>query len=112
LKPQPIIKKPSGSAKKTKNAIPNSSLPGAFGAGLGIPSAQLEISLDDGELTLNYQHSYVGEVGIWTGIWGLSTAALTGPLLPAGTVIAAAASPLFTWFLVRNVSGVPPLEVS
>lgn len=60
---------------------------------------------------LNPLYSYVGEVGIWTGIWGLSTAALAGPLLPTGAVLAAATSPLFTWFLVRNVSGVPPLEV-
>ncbi|KAF9223931.1 DUF1295-domain-containing protein [Gyrodon lividus] len=51
--------------------------------------------------------NYVGEVGIWTGMWSL--AALSGALSwPA--VLAAAASPLGTYFLTRYVSGVPPLE--
>jgi len=54
--------------------------------------------------------NYVGEVGIWTGIWALSTASLATPYYPTGTAIAAAVSPLFTWYLVRKVSGVPPLE--
>lgn len=54
--------------------------------------------------------NYVGEVGIWTGIWALSTASLQTAAFPTGTVALAAASPLFTWFLLRNVSGVPPLE--
>ncbi|KAJ7880977.1 hypothetical protein B0H14DRAFT_2705653 [Mycena olivaceomarginata] len=49
--------------------------------------------------------NYVGEVGIWTGIWALASASL-----PVGSVVATAASPLFTWFLLRKVSGVPPLE--
>ncbi|KAH9928668.1 uncharacterized protein B0H18DRAFT_1000059, partial [Fomitopsis serialis] len=42
--------------------------------------------------------TYVGEVGLWTGIWLLSVHSLCTP------------SPLLTWFLLRNVSGVPPLE--
>ncbi|KAF8640238.1 hypothetical protein AX16_010134 [Volvariella volvacea WC 439] len=54
--------------------------------------------------------NYVGEVGIWAGIYALSTASLQNPYFPRGTVLAAVVSPLFTWFLVRNVSGVPPLE--
>ncbi|KAF9565400.1 DUF1295-domain-containing protein [Agrocybe pediades] len=54
--------------------------------------------------------NYVGEVGIWTGIWALSTASLQTMSYPRGTVALAALSPLFTWFLIRNVSGVPPLE--
>ncbi|EIN09848.1 DUF1295-domain-containing protein [Punctularia strigosozonata HHB-11173 SS5] len=54
--------------------------------------------------------NYVGEVGIWTGIWALSTASLQTAYFPRGTVALAAASPLFTYFLLRKVSGVPPLE--
>ena len=55
-------------------------------------------------------YSYVGEVGIWTGIWALSTAALQTAYFPKGTVALAAASPLFTWFLIRNVWSIPPLN--
>jgi len=54
--------------------------------------------------------NYIGEVGIWTGIWALSTTSLEAPYFPFGTAIAAAVSPLFTWYLLRKVSGVPPLE--
>ena len=54
--------------------------------------------------------SYVGEVGIWMGIWALSTASLETNFFPTGTIALAAISPLFTWFLLRKVSGVPPLE--
>ncbi|RDB25775.1 hypothetical protein Hypma_006418 [Hypsizygus marmoreus] len=56
--------------------------------------------------------NYVGEVGIWTGIWALSTASLQTPYFPRGTIALAALSPLFTWFMVRSVSGVPLLEES
>ncbi|KIJ10800.1 hypothetical protein PAXINDRAFT_85504 [Paxillus involutus ATCC 200175] len=51
--------------------------------------------------------NYVGEVGIWAGMWSL--AAFSGAL-PWPAVLAAAASPLGTYFLIRHVSGVPPLE--
>ncbi|KAI5120108.1 hypothetical protein M0805_002192 [Coniferiporia weirii] len=54
--------------------------------------------------------NYVGEVGLWTGIWALSTASLQTPYFPMATLIVAAASPFFTYFLLRRVSGVPPLE--
>ncbi|KAI0077897.1 DUF1295-domain-containing protein [Panus rudis PR-1116 ss-1] len=54
--------------------------------------------------------NYVGEVGIWTGIWALSVPALITPLFPRYTWIAAGVSPLLTWFALRNVSGVPLLE--
>ncbi|KAJ7746350.1 hypothetical protein B0H16DRAFT_1557120 [Mycena metata] len=54
--------------------------------------------------------NYVGEVGIWTGIWALASGTLATPLFPLGTVALTAVSPLLTWFLVRKVSGVPPLE--
>jgi len=56
--------------------------------------------------------NYVGEVGIWTGIWALSTASLQTAHYPKGTVALAAVSPLFTYLLLRYVSGVPPLERS
>jgi hypothetical protein len=48
-------------------------------------------------------YSYVGEVGVWTGIWALSTAALQTAYFPQGTVALAAISPFFTWFLLRHV---------
>ncbi|KAF5379805.1 hypothetical protein D9615_005682 [Tricholomella constricta] len=56
--------------------------------------------------------NYVGEVGIWTGIWALSTTTLQTAHFPRGAVALAALSPVFTWVLTRNVSGVPPLEES
>jgi steroid 5-alpha reductase family enzyme len=75
----------------------------------------------------HFCHSYVGEVGIWTGIWALSTASLQSPYFPPGTAALAVISPFFTWYLLRKVgpsilirdvlltlalkvSGVPPLE--
>ncbi|TFK75076.1 DUF1295-domain-containing protein [Pluteus cervinus] len=54
--------------------------------------------------------NYVGEAGLWAGIYALSTSSLQTPYFPPGTVALAALSPLFTWFLLRKVSGVPPLE--
>ncbi|KAG0695904.1 hypothetical protein DFH29DRAFT_246844 [Suillus ampliporus] len=51
--------------------------------------------------------NYVGELGIWTGMFGL--AAFSGAL-PLSAAIATAASPLMTYVLVRYASGVPPLE--
>ncbi|KAK7452189.1 hypothetical protein VKT23_012292 [Stygiomarasmius scandens] len=54
--------------------------------------------------------NYVGEVGIWTGIWALSTAVLQTRHFPRGTVGLAAASPLFTYYILTRLSGVPPLE--
>ncbi|KAF8150655.1 hypothetical protein B0H34DRAFT_729718 [Crassisporium funariophilum] len=68
--------------------------------------------ISSGLWSISRHPNYVGEVGIWTGIWALSTASLQTGVYPAGTVALAALSPLFTWFLLRNVSGVPPLERS
>lgn len=59
---------------------------------------------------LSRHPNYVGEVGLWTGIWLLSMSCLRTPYFPRGTWLLAGASPLVTWFIVRNVSGVPPLE--
>ena len=56
-----------------------------------------------GVVTVSYLNSYVGEVGIWTGIWALSTSSLQTSAYPRGTVAFAAISPLFTWFLIRKV---------
>ncbi|KAG6914993.1 hypothetical protein DXG01_014027 [Tephrocybe rancida] len=56
--------------------------------------------------------NYVGEVGIWTGIWLLSTTTLQTAAFPRGAVALGALSPLMTWYLTRNVSGVPILEKS
>ncbi|KAK7032803.1 S5A-reductase domain-containing protein [Favolaschia claudopus] len=62
--------------------------------------------ITSGLWSISRHPNYVGEVGIWTGIVALASGSL--PLAPL--VVSAAASPLFTWFLLRKVSGVPPLE--
>ncbi|KAG1832571.1 hypothetical protein DFJ58DRAFT_847993 [Suillus subalutaceus] len=51
--------------------------------------------------------SYVGVLGIWTGMFDL--AAFSGALL-VSVLVATAASPLLTCVLLRHASGVPPLE--
>ncbi|OSD06366.1 DUF1295-domain-containing protein [Trametes coccinea BRFM310] len=56
--------------------------------------------------------NYVGEVGLWTGIWLLSGGALRTSFFPRGSWLLAGASPLLTWFLLSRVSGVPPLEAA
>ncbi|KAJ3898755.1 hypothetical protein F5879DRAFT_979451 [Lentinula edodes] len=66
--------------------------------------------ITSGLWSLSRHPNYVGEVGIWAGIWGLSTTALQTPYFPRGTVAIAAISPIFTYFLLRKLSGVPPLE--
>ncbi|KAH7908330.1 DUF1295-domain-containing protein [Hygrophoropsis aurantiaca] len=58
---------------------------------------------------LSRHPNYVGEVGIWTSMWGLASAS---GALPWPAVLAAAASPVGTYLLIRYVSGVPPLERS
>ncbi|KAG8705578.1 hypothetical protein FRC08_001592 [Ceratobasidium sp. 394] len=66
--------------------------------------------ISSGLWSISRHPNYVGEVGIQTGMWILSTTALSSPLLPRFTPWAAAVSPLFTWLLLRKGSGVPPLE--
>ncbi|KAG9086668.1 hypothetical protein FS749_003485, partial [Ceratobasidium sp. UAMH 11750] len=66
--------------------------------------------ISSGLWSISRHPNYVGEVGIQTGMWILSTTALSSPLLPKFTPWAAAVSPLFTWLLLRKGSGVPPLE--
>ncbi|KAF7330255.1 S5A-REDUCTASE domain-containing protein [Mycena venus] len=62
--------------------------------------------ITSGLWSISRHPNYVGEVGIWTGIWALASGSL-----PLGSIaVTAAVSPLFTWFLLRKVSGVPPLE--
>ncbi|KAJ7236272.1 hypothetical protein B0H12DRAFT_1140554 [Mycena haematopus] len=62
--------------------------------------------ITSGLWSISRHPNYVGEVGIWAGIWALASGSL-----PLGSVaFTAAASPIFTWFLLRKVSGVPPLE--
>ena len=48
--------------------------------------------------------SYVGEVGIWTGIWALSTTSLQTPYFPRLSLLIAAMSPITTYCLLRYVS--------
>ncbi|KIY64048.1 DUF1295-domain-containing protein [Cylindrobasidium torrendii FP15055 ss-10] len=66
--------------------------------------------ISSGLWSLSRHPNYVGEVGIWTGIWALSTATLQTPFFPRGTIGLALLSPALTYYLVRNLSGVPPLE--
>ncbi|CAE6417148.1 unnamed protein product [Rhizoctonia solani] len=66
--------------------------------------------ITSGLWSISRHPNYVGEVGLQTGIWLLSTTALSSPLLPKYAPLAAAISPLFTWLLLRKGSGVPPLE--
>ena len=51
----------------------------------------------------SYIPSYVGEVGIWISIWAISSVSLQTTHYPKGTVVLAAVSPLFTYFLLRYV---------
>jgi len=66
--------------------------------------------ITSGLWSISRHPNYVGEVGIWAGIWALSTTAFQTPYFPRGTVAVAAISPIFTYFLLRKLSGVPPLE--
>ncbi|TDL20775.1 DUF1295-domain-containing protein [Rickenella mellea] len=56
--------------------------------------------------------NYAGEIGIWAGIWALSTNSLQSVYFPRYTPVFALASPALTYCLLRYVSGVPPLEKS
>ncbi|KAI0768101.1 DUF1295-domain-containing protein [Trametes elegans] len=61
---------------------------------------------------LSRHPNYVGEVGLWTGLWLLSSGSLRSPFFPRTAWLLAGASPLLTWFLLTRVSGVPPLEAA
>ncbi|KAH8831660.1 DUF1295-domain-containing protein [Flagelloscypha sp. PMI_526] len=55
--------------------------------------------------------NYVGEVALWCGIYMTAAAGLyRSAYVPRGFWLVPAISPLFTWFLLAKVSGVPPLE--
>ncbi|KAJ7452263.1 hypothetical protein FB451DRAFT_1282985 [Mycena latifolia] len=54
--------------------------------------------------------NYVGEVGVWTSIWALASGSLLTSYSPIGLLVLTSLSPLFAWFLVRKLSGVPFLE--
>lgn len=66
--------------------------------------------ITSGLWSISRHPNYVGELGIWTGIWALSSSALRTPYFPSGTVLLAGLSPAMTYFLLRKLSGVPPLE--
>ncbi|KAL0948647.1 hypothetical protein HGRIS_010451 [Hohenbuehelia grisea] len=67
--------------------------------------------ISSGLWSISRHPNYLGELGIWTGIWTLSTTGFQRTtLLPRWTPALALISPLFTYFLLRYVSGVPPLE--
>ncbi|KAF9266473.1 DUF1295-domain-containing protein [Marasmius fiardii PR-910] len=54
--------------------------------------------------------NYLGEIGIWSGIFILSTRGLAASSSPRMSVALSAISPLFTYFILTRVSGVPLLE--
>ncbi|KAJ3775242.1 DUF1295-domain-containing protein [Lentinula raphanica] len=66
--------------------------------------------ITSGLWSISRHPNYVGEVGIWTGIWALSTAGLQNPYFPRSAIAVAAISPIFTYILLTKLSGVPPLE--
>jgi protein-S-isoprenylcysteine O-methyltransferase Ste14 len=56
-----------------------------------------------------FYRSYVGEVGIHTGIWAMTVPSLlkfSSPLYAVG--LAGPASPIFTYYALRYVSALPP----
>lgn len=53
---------------------------------------------------MNMPHSYLGELGIWTGVYMIASTALQSPYFPRGTVALGSASPLFAWFILTRVS--------
>lgn len=56
--------------------------------------------------------NYVGEVGIWTGIWALSIPSIQSAYFHPYAPLFALVSPLATYVSLRYVYGVPPLEKS
>ncbi|KAJ3477135.1 hypothetical protein NLI96_g10677 [Meripilus lineatus] len=66
--------------------------------------------ISSGLWSLSRHPNYVGEVGVWTGIWAFAVPALRSPFVPRYAWLLAGVSPLMTWFLLTRVSGVPPLE--
>jgi len=66
--------------------------------------------ITSGLWSLSRHPNYVGEVGLWTGVFFLAEKAIRPPFLPTWAIALAAASPLTTYILVRHVSGVPILE--
>ncbi|KAI0346556.1 DUF1295-domain-containing protein [Trametopsis cervina] len=66
--------------------------------------------ISSGLWSVSRHPNYVGEVGVWIGMWALSTASLVAPYAPRFTWALAGLSPLLTWFLLTKVSGIPPLE--
>ncbi|KAJ7088370.1 hypothetical protein B0H15DRAFT_1022402 [Mycena belliarum] len=59
--------------------------------------------------SLSRHPNYVGEVGVWTALWALASGGLLTPSFPI-EIAFTALSPLFSWLLVRMLSGVPFLE--
>ena len=60
---------------------------------------------DRGLWSLSRHPNYLGEMAVWWGLWGAAMAGQAPPLALLTSV-----SPLFSTFLLLNVSGVPLLE--
>ncbi|CCA71256.1 hypothetical protein PIIN_05195 [Serendipita indica DSM 11827] len=66
--------------------------------------------INRGLWSLSRHPNYVAEIGLHTCIWGLATRSLYAPGVPGIAVAIAATSPLFTYYILRYLSGVPLLE--
>ncbi|KAG8905546.1 hypothetical protein FRB99_008745 [Tulasnella sp. 403] len=71
-----------------------------------------EAFISRGLWSISRHPNYVGEVGVWAGIWIAASSVMNSSLLPPGMRLASTISPLFTYLLLTRVSGVPPLEIS
>jgi len=54
--------------------------------------------------------NYIGEVAFQTSLFALACRSLVAPGIPSTAVGLAAISPVFTYLILRYLSGVPPLE--
>ncbi|KAK1227678.1 hypothetical protein PQX77_009303 [Marasmius sp. AFHP31] len=63
-----------------------------------------------GVWSISRHPNYLGEIGIWTGLWLLSTRGLQASGSPRAAAAVSAISPLFTYFILNKVSGIPLIE--
>ncbi|KIM34464.1 hypothetical protein M408DRAFT_325861 [Serendipita vermifera MAFF 305830] len=66
--------------------------------------------ITSGLWSISRHPNYVAEIAFQTSLFALACRSLVVPGIPAAAVGLAATSPLFTYFILRYVSGVPMLE--
>ncbi|KAG7089924.1 hypothetical protein E1B28_011556 [Marasmius oreades] len=66
--------------------------------------------ISNGVWSISRHPNYLGEIGIWTGIWILSTRSLSVSSSPRVAIALSTISPLLTYLLLTKVSGVPLIE--